>query len=227
MAKTVHKDAGHRPRLRQRFLEGGADALPDYELLELYLFQCIPQKDTKPLAKLLIATFGSFAEVMTAPIEQLTQVKGVGAVTAANIKVLHAAALRLSRENVMSRPVLSSWTALLDYVRGAMQYEKNEQFRVLFLDKKNRLIDDVILGKGTVDRAPVYPRKIIKKALDIGSTAIILCHNHPSGDPTPSQSDIDMTNHVISAAKPIGIAVHDHIIVGRNNTVSFKSLGLM
>ena len=227
MAKTVHKDAGHRPRLRQRFLEGGADALPDYELLELYLFQCIPQKDTKPLAKHLIATFGSFAEVMTAPIEQLTQVKGVGAVTAANIKVLHAAALRLSRENVMSRPVLSSWTALLDYVRGAMQYEKNEQFRVLFLDKKNRLIDDVILGKGTVDRAPVYPREIIKKALDIGSTAIILCHNHPSGDPTPSQSDIDMTNHVISAAKPIGIAVHDHIIVGRNNTVSFKSLGLM
>ncbi len=208
-------------------MDGGADALPDYELLELYLFQCIPQKDTKPLAKRLINTFGSFAEVMTAPVERLVEVKGVGAVTAANIKVLHAAALRLNRENVLSRPILSSWTALLDYVRGAMQYETNEQFRVLFLDKKNRLVADEVLGKGTVDRAPVYPREIIKRALELGSTAVILCHNHPSGDPTPSQSDIDMTNVVMAAAKPIGISVHDHIIVGRNNTVSFKSLGLM
>lgn len=213
--------------MRARFLDGGADALPDYELLELYLFQCIPQKDTKPLAKLLLSTFGSFAEVMTASLERLTEVNGVGAVTAANIKVLHAAALRLNRENVLTRPVLASWTALIDYVRGAMQYEKNEQFRVLFLDKKNRLVADEVLGRGTVDRAPVYPREIIKRALDLGSTAIILCHNHPSGDPTPSQSDIDMTTHVTAAAKPLGISVHDHIIVGRNNTVSFKQLGLM
>lgn len=218
---------GHRDRLRARFAEGGTPALADYELLELYLFNSIPRRDVKPIAKDLIATFGSFAETISAPLERLTEVKGVSAKTALDLKLIKAAATKIGQENLLGRPVLSSWAALLDYCRGAMQFEGKEQFRVLFLDRKNRLIADEVLGHGTVDRAPVYPREVIKRALDLDSTALILAHNHPSGDPTPSQSDIQMTQQIIEAAKSIGVSVHDHLIIGRNNIASFKTLGLM
>jgi len=227
MAKEKPHYLQHRDRLRERFKTSGRDALADYELLELYLFNSIPRRDVKPVAKALIARFGSFAEAIAAPLEQLVEVKGVGDKTALDLKIIQAAASRLSREKLLDMPVLSSWTALMDYCRAEMQFEPKEQFRVLFLDKKNRLIADEILGKGTVDRAPVYPREVIKRALDLSATAIILSHNHPSGDPTPSQSDIDMTHKIIDAAKTIGIVVHDHIIIGRNDIVSFKTLGIM
>ncbi|MGJ8564759.1 MAG: RadC family protein [Alphaproteobacteria bacterium] len=218
---------GHRDRLRARFMEGGIAALADYELLELYLFNSIPRRDIKPIAKDLIAKFGSFAEVIAAPIDRLAEVKGISAKTALDLKLIQAAATKLGQESVMNRPILSSWTALLDYCRSAMQFEGKEQFRVLFLDRKNRLIADEVLGRGTVDRAPVYPREVIKRALDLNSTAIILAHNHPSGDPTPSQSDLKMTENIVAAAKSIGVTVHDHLIIGRDNIASFKTLGLM
>ncbi len=218
---------GHRDRLRGRFAEGGTQALADYELLELYLFNSIPRRDIKPIAKALITRFGSFAETISAPVKHLCEVKGISEKTALDLKLLQAAALKLGQESLLGRPVLSSWSALLDYCRSAMQFETEEQFRVLFLDKKNRLIADEVLGQGTVDRAPVYPREVVKRALELSSTAIILAHNHPSGDPTPSQSDIDMTNNIIAAAKPLGVTVHDHLIIGRDSTVSFKTLGLM
>ncbi len=218
---------GHRDRLRARFAEGGIEALADYELLELYLFRSIPRRDVKPIAKDLIAKFGSFAEVCAAPISRLTEVKGISEKIALDLQILKAAATKFSQESVLSRPVLSSWTALLDYCRSAMQFETKEQFRILFLDRKNRLIIDEVLGQGTVDRAPVYPREIIKRALELDSTAIILAHNHPSGDPTPSHSDIVMTENMIKAAKAVGITVHDHLIIGRENIASFKSLGLI
>lgn len=225
--KPTPHHVGHRDRLRQRFAKQGADALADYELLELYLFRSIPRRDIKPLAKALIAKFGSFAEVISAPVARLTEVKGISENIAIDLKIIQAAGQKLGRETVMSRPVLSSWTALLDYCRSAMQFEEREQFRVLFLDRKNRLIADEVIGQGTIDRAPVYPREVIKRALELNAAAIILTHNHPSGDPTPSQADIDMTANMVNVAKAIGISVHDHIIVGRQNTVSFKSLGLM
>ena len=218
---------GHRDRLRARFAENGVDALADYELLELYLFRSILRRDVKPIAKALIAKFGSFAEVIAAPIERLTEVKGVSEKIALDLKILRAASTKLGQESVLGRPVLSSWSALLDYCRAAMQFEPTEHFRVLFLDRKNRLIADEILGQGTVDRAPVYPREILKRALALESTAIILAHNHPSGDPTPSQSDIDMTKEIVQACKPISVTVHDHLIIGRDNIASFKTLGLM
>ena len=225
--KPVPHHVGHRDRLRARFAERGADALADYELLELYLFRSIPRRDVKPLAKDLIAKFGSFAEVISAPAARLSEVKGISDKTALDLKIMQAGALRLGKESLLGRPVLSSWTALLDYCRSAMQYENKEQFRVLFLDRKNRLIADEILGHGTVDRAPVYPREVLKRALELGSTAIILAHNHPSGDPTPSGSDIEMTKNIVTAAKAINVSVHDHLIIGRNNVASFKQLGLM
>lgn len=218
---------GHRDRLRARFEAGGAEALSDYELLELYLFRSIPRRDIKPLAKDLLARFGSFAEIITAPIETLCETKGLSRKAALDLKIIQAASLKLGKQSVMGRPVLTTWTALLDYCRAAMQYEKDEQFRVLFLDKKNRLIADEILGRGTVDRAPVYPREVIKQTLAHGATAIILVHNHPSGDPTPSQADIKMTEEIRNAVRAIKVAVHDHLIVGRNDIASFKTLGLM
>ena len=218
---------GHRDRLRARFLEVGIDALADYELLELYLFRSIVRKDVKPIAKELIAKFGSFAETIAAPIALLAEVKGINEKTALDLKILQAGAVKLSQQNVMHRPILSSWTALLDYCRSVMQFENNEQFRVLFLDRKNRLIADEVLGQGTIDRAPVYPREVIKRVLDLGAAAIILAHNHPSGDPTPSGSDIEMTNNIVTAAKAINVSVHDHLIIGRNDIASFKALGLM
>jgi len=218
---------GHRDRLRERFSTGGIDALADYELLELYLFNSIPRKDIKPLAKELISIFGSFAGVVAAPEERLIEVNGISPKSALDLKLLKAAAVKLGQENIMGRPILSSWAALLEYCRSAMQFENKEQFRILFLDRKNRLIADEVLGRGTIDRAPVYPREVIKRALALDSSAIILAHNHPSGDPTPSQSDIDMTHQITAAAKAIGITVHDHLIIGRNNIASFKTLGLM
>jgi DNA repair protein RadC len=218
---------GHRDRLRARFLESGADALADYELLELYLFRSIPRRDVKPIAKDLIAKFSNFAEVISAPLHLLCEVKGVSEKTALDLKILQAGALKIGQSSVLNRHVLSSWSALLDYCRSVMQFENKEQFRVLFLDRKNCLIADEVLGQGTIDRAPVYPREIVKRALELGSTAIILAHNHPSGDPTPSGSDIQMTQNIIKAAKAINISVHDHLIIGRNDIVSFKAVGLM
>jgi DNA repair protein RadC len=218
---------GHRERLRTRFLEGGADALPDYELLELVLFAGIPQRDVKPLAKELIAKFGSFAEVIAAPPEQLKAFRGLKDNAIAQFKIVQAAALRLSKTRLLNRPVLSSWSALLDYCVAAMARAGTEEFRVLFLDRKNALITDEVMSEGTVDHAPVYPREIVKRALELSASALILVHNHPSGDPTPSRADIDMTREIVEAAKALRIAVHDHLVIGRGGHASFKALGLM
>lgn len=218
---------GHRARLRDRFLNGGADALPDYELLEMVLFAAIPRGDLKPLAKSLLKHFGSFDEVISASRERLLEVKGVGDAVVAQLKVIEAAALRLSKTKLLGRPALSSWAALLDYVTVAMARTAHEEFRILFLDRKNALIADEVQGRGTVDHTPVYPREIVKRALELSASAIILVHNHPSGDPTPSKADIDMTREIANAAKVLRIAVHDHIVVARGGVLSFKSLGLL
>lgn len=218
--------SGHRQRLRERFMKGGADPLPDYELLELVLFRAIPRRDTKELAKRLIARFGSFAEVINAPEPRLREVKQVGDAVVTELKIVRAAALRVMQGEITGKPVLSSWSAVMEYCRAAMAFEEREQFRILFLDKKNKLIADEIQQQGTVDHTPVYIREIMKRALELGATAVILVHNHPSGDPTPSRADIEMTRQIVSAAKPLGITIHDHIIVGREGHASFKGLGL-
>jgi DNA repair protein RadC len=219
--------SGHRARLRQRFAKGGADAMPDYELLELVLFRAIARRDTKELAKRLIARFGSFAEVVNAPEARLKEVSEVGDAVVGELKLVRAAALRLMRSEIMERPVLASWSQVLDYVRAAQGYESREMFRILFLDKKNRLIADEVQGTGTVDHTPVYVREVVKRALELSSSALILVHNHPSGDPTPSRADIDMTKLIVEAARPLGVVVHDHVIVGRDGHASFKALKLI
>jgi DNA repair protein RadC len=219
--------SGHRERLRSRFLKGGADAMPDYELLEMTLFAAVPRRDTKPLAKALLARFGSFAEVIAAPRERLAEVEGVGESVAAQLKIIEAAAHRLAKTRVINRPALSSWAALLDYCTAAMARGAKEEFRVLFLDRKNVLIADEVQSRGTIDHTPVYPREIVKRALELGATAIILVHNHPSGDPTPSKADIDMTRDIAKAALALGITVHDHLVIGRKGHASFKSLNLL
>ncbi|MFO1248431.1 MAG: DNA repair protein RadC [Alphaproteobacteria bacterium] len=224
---TDNGTAGHRTRLRARFLKGGADAMPDYELLELALFAAIPRRDTKPIAKALLARFGSFAEVIAAPPARLMEIAGVGESVVQQLKVIEAAAHRSAKTAVIKRPVLSSWTALLDYCTAAMARVTNEEFRVLFLDRKNVLIADEVQNRGTVDHTPVYPREIVKRALELSASSIILVHNHPSGDPTPSRADISMTREVVMAAKTLGIAVHDHLVIGRGGHASFKSLGLL
>ena len=225
---STDKDAaGHRERLRARFLKGGADAMPDYELLELTLFAAIPRRDTKPLAKALLKRFGSFAEVIAAPRARLLEIPGVGESVASHLKIVEAAAQRLAKTKVMGRPALSSWPALLDYCTAAMARSEKEEFRVLFLDRKNHLIADEVQNRGTVDHTPVYPREIIKRALELGASSLILVHNHPSGDPTPSKADIAMTREIAGAAKALGIALHDHLVVGRGGNASFKSLGLL
>lgn len=216
---------GHRDRLRHRFRTAGAEALHDYELLELVLFRAIPRRDVKDLAKKLIARFGTFAEVINAPPERLAEVKGVGDSVVTELKIVQAAALSVTRQRIVDRPALSSWSQVLDYVRAAQGYADREIFRILFLDKRNRLIADEVQGKGTVDHTPVYVREVVKRALELSATAIILVHNHPSGDPTPSRADIDMTRMIASAAKPLGIAIHDHIIVGREGHVSLRARG--
>jgi DNA repair protein RadC len=218
---------GHRERLRQRFLGAGSDALADYELLELVLFRALPRGDVKPLAKDLIAKFGSFAEVISAPAERLKEVKGLGDAAVAELKIVQAAANRLARGEVKARTVLSSWGNVLDYCRAAMAFADREEFRILFLDKRNRLIADEVQQTGTVDHTPVYPREVLKRALELSATAVILVHNHPSGDPTPSRADIEMTKAVVEVAKPLGIAVHDHIIVGKDGHTSLKGLKLI
>ncbi|MEM6781468.1 MAG: DNA repair protein RadC [Pseudomonadota bacterium] len=231
MADPLTKDekphyAGHRDRLRQRFLDA-PDALPDYELLELILFMAIPRRDVKPIAKILITRFGSFNGVVNASVPDLCGVKGISENTAIAIKAIRAGAMRMMKQDVIGKPVLNSWQRLMDYLHATMAHEKKEHFRLLFLNKKNELIADEVQQSGTVDHTPAYPREIMKRALELSATAIILVHNHPSGDPTPSQADVDMTNAIIAAAQPFNIVIHDHLIVSKSDITSFKTLGLI
>jgi DNA repair protein RadC len=216
---------GHRARLRQRAALSFA-ALPDYELLELLLARSLPRGDIKPLAKTLLARFGGLAGVLGAGREELKAVAGIGAAAALDLKLVHEATVRMGRGEVARRPVISSWSALLAYAKVAMAQAAREQFRVLFLDKKNQLIADEVMNEGTVDHAPVYPREVMRRALELSASAVILAHNHPSGDPTPSAADVTMTRQVADAGRVMGIAVHDHIVVGRDGVASLKALGL-
>ena len=217
----------HRERLRERFRAAGPDALSDYELLEMVLFAAQPRRDMKPIAKQLLKTFGSFAEVIHAPEPRLREVKGVGDASIDQIKLIAAASQRIAKGELQQRKALSSWQDVIDYCRTSMAFADKEQFRLLFLDKRNHLIADEVQQTGTVDHTPVYPREVIKRALELSATAIILVHNHPSGDPSPSQADIQMTRAIVDIAKPLGISVHDHIIVGRNGHASLKGMKLM
>ncbi len=225
--KTTPDYLGHRARLRQRFLETGGDGFADYELLELLLTLAIPRRDVKPFAKALLRRFETFAGVISADEVQLRAVEGMGDIPVVALKLVQASALRLMRQQVMNRPVLNSWQRLTDYLTADMAHAGIEHFRILFLDRKNHLIADEVQQSGTIDHTPVYPREVVKRALEVGATAIILVHNHPSGDPTPSRADIDMTKEIIRATTPIGVVVHDHLIVGKEETASFKSLGLI
>jgi DNA repair protein RadC len=218
---------GHRDRLRERFILGGGEDLPDYELLELLLFQIIPRRDVKPLAKEMIARFGSFAETLAAPLEQLQEFTGMGESSATALKAIYAASKRMGRQLVMNKPILSHQQAVLDYCRTAMAYESKEQFRILFLNNKNILIADEVQQIGTVNHTPVYPREVIKRALELSATAIILVHNHPSGDPSPSRDDIEMTKKLREAGRPLGVAIHDHLIMAKNGYTSFVESGLL
>jgi DNA repair protein RadC len=218
---------GHRERLRTRAATGGLAALPDYELLELLLLRTFPRGDVKPVAKALLARFGSLQAALSAPLSDLRQVSGVGDAAALDLKLLHEATVRMARSEAARRPVISSWSALLAYVRVSLAHEPREQFRALFLDKKNQLLADELVQDGTVDHAPVYPREIMRKALELSACALILVHNHPSGDPTPSQADIVMTRQIVEAGRSLSIVVHDHLVVGRDGVASFKALGLI
>lgn len=226
-APASYPNSGHRARLRKRFDQGGRKAVSDYELLELLLFRSVPQRDTKPLAKELLTRFGSVGGVLGAEREQLLKVNGIGPAVATDLKIVHAASTEMARGAVNSRQVLSSWTALLDYCRAAMAHESREQFRIIFLDKKNALIADEVQQTGTVDHTPVYPREVLKRSIELNATAIILVHNHPSGDPEPSRADIEMTARIMEALGPLSIVVHDHIIIGKQGHASLKGLGLM
>ncbi|MBN9006285.1 MAG: DNA repair protein RadC [Rhizobiales bacterium] len=218
---------GHRERLRERFRDAGPDALSDYELLEMVLFRALPRRDVKPLAKSLIGRFGSFAEVVHAPDARLRETSGLGEAAIIEIKLIAATASRVAKGQLKQRTMLSSWAAVIDYCRTSMAFADKEQFRILFLDKRNQLIADELQQIGTVDHTPVYPREVVKRALELSATAIILAHNHPSGDPTPSQADIQMTKAIIDISAPLGISVHDHIIVGKNGHASLKGLRLI
>jgi DNA repair protein RadC len=219
--------ADHRQRLRARFMDGGAQAIPDYELLELLLFRAIPRQDVKPLARLLLDTFGDFNRVVTAPVARLNSVKGVGSSVVQELKIVEAAAQRMMRSRVMNRAILSSWDALLDYCHTAMAHRETEQFRILFLDRKNVLIADEEQAKGTVDHVPVYPREVVKRALELNASALILVHNHPSGDPTPSEADVSMTIQIQEAARVLGLTLHDHLIIGKSRELSFRAQGYL
>ncbi len=219
--------ADHRQRLRARFMGGGPDAMPDYELLELVLFRAIPRRDVKPLARALMDRFGDFNRVITAPEARLRDVKGVGDAVVIELKIVAAAAQRMARAKVLRRHVVSGWDALLDYCHTTMAHRETEQFRVLFLDRKNVLIADEEQAKGTVDHVPVYPREVAKRALELNASAIILVHNHPSGDPTPSQSDMTMTNQIAAACNALGLTLHDHLIIGKSTELSFRSEGYL
>jgi DNA repair protein RadC len=219
---------GHRERARQKFLTVGADALEDYELLELVLQIVIPRKDTKPLAKELIQKFGSFSGVFGATPARLAEVKGLGEISGTNLKIIQAAAQRFAKDRMTpDMPILGSWSALIDYCHAQMAFNNVEQFRILFLDKKNRLIADEVQQTGTVDHTPVYPREVIKRTLELSATALILVHNHPSGDPSPSSADVQMTRQINDVARPLGITVHDHIIIGKSGHASMKGLKLI
>jgi DNA repair protein RadC len=225
-AETPHYH-GHRERLRERFYGAGPDALSDYELLEMALFPALPRRDTKPLAKALLKKFGSFAEVVHAPEARLREVEGIGDASVHQIKLLAAAASRVAKGEIKRSIALSSWNDVIGYCRSGMAFADKEQFRLLFLDKRNQLIADEVQQTGTVDHTPVYPREVIKRALELSATALILVHNHPSGDPTPSQADIQMTKAIVEIAAPLGISVHDHIIVGKNGHASLKGMRLI
>lgn len=234
--KAAPRHAGHRERLRDRAVRGGVDALPDYELVEMLLFRSVPYRDTKPLAKDLLARFGSLGGIGAASCEAIDEQVAVSMgfargtasrATALDLMLIFDTARRVAREPTSKRPVISSWSALLAYVRVALQHEPREQFRVLYLDKKNQLILDEVLNRGTVDHAPVYPREVVRRALELSSSAMILVHNHPSGDPTPSRADIDMTRQIVQAGRTLNVEVHDHLIVGREGVTSLKQLGLM
>jgi DNA repair protein RadC len=218
---------GHRDRLRERASAGGLAALPDYEVLELLLFRSIPRGDVKPLAKQLLVRFGSLGAVLGADVEALKSVRGVGEAVALDLRLVQEAALRAAREQAARRTVISSWSALLAYVKTALAHEPREQVRVLFLDKKNQLIADEVTGEGTVDHAPVYPRELMRRALELSASSLILVHNHPSGDPTPSSADVEITRQIVEAGRALRIAVHDHLVVGRDGIASFKALGLL
>lgn len=219
--------ADHRRRLRTRFIEGGAAAMPDYELLELVLFRAIPRQDVKPLARLLLDTFGDFNRVISAAPARLVTVKGVGDAVVQELKIVEAASQRLMRAKVMHRPVLSSWDALLDYCHTAMAHRETEQFRILYLDRKNVLIADEEQARGTVDHVPVYPREVVKRALELNASALILVHNHPSGDPTPSDADLTMTQQIKDACDALGLTLHDHLIIGKSKELSFRASGYL
>ncbi len=223
--KPTH--SGHRSRLRKRFLDRGPGSLADYEMLELLLFHAIPRRDTKPIAKALLKRFGTYADVLRAGADELQRVDGISEAGAVALKSVADAAERLTRAEVMNRPVLASWDALIDYLRLSMTGHKTERFRILFLDVKNALIADEVQQSGTVNHTPVYPREVVKRALELGASAIIMVHNHPSGDATPSRADIEITNEVRDAAAKLGITLHDHVIVVRSGHTSFKSLGLL
>lgn len=219
--------AGHRARMRTKLLTAGPDALLDHELLEMVLFLAVPRRDTKPIARALLSRFGSFANALAAPLSDLREIEGLGEAGAAALRVVQGAALRLARAEVMDRPVLNNWDRLLAYLTAALSREKVEQFRVLFLDTRNRLIADEAQARGTVNHTPVYPREVVRRALELQATALILVHNHPSGDPTPSRADLDMTQEVKAAAAVLGIVLHDHLVVGNGRHLSFRREGLL
>ena len=227
MSGTPPGAEGHRDRLRERLLTAGPDALADHELLELLLTLAILRRDTKPIARALIARFGSFANVIAAPRPELESVENVGRAGAAAIKTVHAAALRFARAEVMHQPVLNNWDRLMAYLNAALSRERVEHFRVLFLDNRNRLLADEAQARGTVNHTPVYPREVVKRALEVHATALILVHNHPSGDPTPSREDVEMTREIKAAAAVLGVVLHDHVIVGNGRWLSFRQEGLL
>jgi DNA repair protein RadC len=224
---TADHRSGHRERLRQRFRTGGPDAMPDYELLEMILFRVQPRGDTKPLAKALMSKFKTFNEVINAAPERLMEVPGIGQRAVDELKVVRAAALRMMKSQILGRPMLATWNAVLDYCKASQGWDDVERFRIIFLDKRNQLIADEVQQTGTVDHTPVYVREVVKRALELSATALVLVHNHPSGDPSPSRADIDMTRMIVDAARPLGITIHDHIIVGRQGHKSLKSERLM
>lgn len=225
-AGTERHQDGHRDRLRERFAGAGAQALADYELLELLLFRLIPRRDVKPLAKALLKRFGTLADVLNAPLHLLTEVEGMGPASALDLHVVAAIQRRAMQASIRGRELLASWSAVVDYCHAAMAHETREQFRILFLDKRNALIADEVQQTGTVDHTPVYPREILRRAIELSATAVVLVHNHPSGDPQPSRSDIEVTKAIAEAAEPLGIAVHDHLIIGRNGHCSLKAMRL-
>lgn len=219
--------AGHRSRLRARLLKAGPESLADHEVLEMVLFLALPRRDTKPIARALIAQFGSYAQAIAAPLPELLRVEGLGEAGAAALKIVQAASLRLIRAEVLYRPVLSNWDRLIEYLTAVLAREKTEQVRVLYLDNRNRLLADEVESRGTINHTPIYPRELVKRALEFHATAIILVHNHPSGDPSPSQEDIAMTQEIKQAAHALSIVLHDHVIIGNGKWVSLKRLGLL